>query len=468
VPRVIIQPAGNKDSRKHFMDTVVNPVSVAKFKYLSASEYEKLIELSDNGRIALWGVTPGKNGANISKYNKLNIGDFVFFTRDNKVYCSGEITHLFENKKLATELWGTDLNGQTWENMYALKNIVEREIPYSALRNAIGSDSGDNFMGFRPLDNIKSINALNLIGVKTAEWNIAVGETIKRKKLHEIYGGAGMGGIEPSAKTPNIFIFTYPKNAKKNGYNFDQELEDGSFYYTGDGQVGDQDSNSGGNKAIIEHRKKGRSLRLFEEAEEKTYVRYVGEFELIDSEPIIKRGKDRNELERNVLVFHLQPVGKSKQISSINAKINEPTVTRQKTEDNVEVSHVRTMSASNTVANRFEGQLQKRFEVFLRNKNLDIGTFKISIPESNAPLRIDLVNFSDKWIIEVKAGVTRGYIREAIGQVLDYTFQLQRIKNEVWRPMILVPGKPSNDLMDLIKNLEISLVWEEENTFVFA
>jgi hypothetical protein len=90
----------------------------------------------------------------------------------------------------------------------------------------------------------------------------------------------------------------------------------------------------------------------------------------------------------------------------------------------------------------------------------------ISIPESNAPLRVDLVDFTNRKIIEVKAGITRGYVREAIGQVLDYVFQLKRINNEDWDPVILLPGKPSEDLVSLISSLGIGLVWETENSFL--
>jgi hypothetical protein len=98
-------------------------------------------------------------------------------------------------------------------------------------------------------------------------------------------------------------------------------------------------------------------------------------------------------------------------------------------------------------------------------KGFDVDTFMISIPESNAPLRVDLVDFTNEKIIEVKAGLTRGYVREAIGQVLDYVFQLKRIRNEIWKPAILLPGKPSDDLIALIDSLNIELIWEEEDSF---
>jgi hypothetical protein len=462
--RVIIQPASNKDSRRHFVDTVENPVDLLLHQSSAGSDFDKLMQLSENGKVAMWGVTPGKNGANLSKFKKIEVGDFVFFTRDNKVYSTGEITHIFNNPKLATEIWGTDANNQTWENMYTLKNVESQEIPYPILRNAIGSDSGDNFMGFRPLDSTKSVSALSLIGIQTINWDIKVGEVLKRKEVHSRYGGAGMGGIEPSAKTPNVFIFTSDSGSSY-GYNFDEELEDGSFLYSGDGQVGDQDISIGGNKAIVEHRKKGRALRIFEAAEQDTFVRYVGEFELADAEPEVRRAPDRNGDERDVLVFHLLPVGQTKQLTKQKKPSALATVVRQHSEKNTEESHTRKITASTTVATRQEGQLQKRYENYLRLKGFDVDTFMISIPESNAPLRVDLVDFTNEKIIEVKAGLTRGYVREAIGQVLDYVFQLKRIRNEVWKPAILLPGKPSDDLVALIDSLNIELIWEEQDSF---
>jgi hypothetical protein len=49
---------------------------------------------------------------------------------------------------------------------------------------------------------------------------------------------------------------------------------------------------------------------------------------------------------------------------------------------------------------------------------------------------------------------------------LDYVFQLKRIKDEIWHPVILLPGSPSEDLVSLIKSLGIELVWEADNSFL--
>jgi hypothetical protein len=319
-------------------------------------------------------------------------------------------------------------------------------------------------MGFRPLDSTKSVSALSLIGIQTINWDIKVGEVLKRKEVHSRYGGAGMGGIEPSAKTPNVFIFTSDTGSTY-GYNFDEELEDGSFLYSGDGQVGDQDISIGGNKAIVEQRKKGRALRIFEAAEQDTFVRYVGEFELADAEPEIRRAPDANKYERDVLVFHLLPVGQTKKLTKKTKVVQTASVTWQDPERNTGDSHTRKISASTTIATRQEAQLQNRYIEFLRNKGCEVGTYTISIPESNAPLRVDLVDRTNQKLIEVKAGTSRGYVREAIGQVLDYVFQLKRIRSEVWIPAILLPGRPSDDLVALIDSLNIELIWEEEGSF---
>jgi hypothetical protein len=462
--RVVIQPAGNKDSRKHFVDTIQNPVELAKYKDLIGMNFEALNRLSKDGKIALWGVTSGKNGSNESKYRKLSEGDIVFFTRDSKVFCTAEIAFLFNNEKLARKIWGSDSSNQTWENMYALTNVVEQDIPYAALRNAIGSDAGDNFMGFRPLDLAKSRGALALLGIEDFTWDIAVGEEIKRTELHDRFGGGRFGGIEPSAKTPNVLLFTSAYGSEF-GYNFDEELEDGSFLYTGDGQVGPQDPDFGGNKAILEHRKKGRSLRLFEEAEKKTFVRYLGEFELGNQEPEYRVAPDREGNERTVLVFHLTPVGNTKNRSRKEKEPRKASVTFQEPERNVSQSHERSLSATTTIATRREAQLQNRYIDYLRGKGIEVGTVQISIPESNAPLRADLVDKSQMRVIEVKAGITRGYVREAVGQVLEYVYQLKRHRSENWKPAILLPGKPTDDLIGFVESLGIELVWEEGKNF---
>jgi hypothetical protein len=136
-------------------------------------------------------------------------------------------------------------------------------------------------------------------------WDLEPGDTILRKDLHRRYGGAGQGGIEPSAKTPNVFIFSDRKAGEKYGYVHDR-WTDGEFHFTGDGQVGDQVMKFG-NRAILDHLKHGRALRVFEGV--RGAVTYLGEFDLASDPYYVAKAKDRLGSDRNVYVFRLIPVG---------------------------------------------------------------------------------------------------------------------------------------------------------------
>jgi hypothetical protein len=137
-------------------------------------------------------------------------------------------------------------------------------------------------------------------------WTLQPGDTILRKELHRRYGGGGQGGIEPSAKTPNVFIFSDPKAGEQYGYVYDR-WQDGAFHFTGDGQIGDQ-SMKFGNRAILDHRKHRRALRVF--AGVRGTVTYQGEFELAADPFYFAEAKERNsDRIRKVIVFRLVPIG---------------------------------------------------------------------------------------------------------------------------------------------------------------
>jgi hypothetical protein len=136
-------------------------------------------------------------------------------------------------------------------------------------------------------------------------WSLEPGDTILRKELHKRYGGAGQGGIEPSAKTPNVFIFSDLAAGERYGYVYDR-WQDGVFHFTGDGQIGDQVMKHG-NRAIRDHRKQRRALRVFHGA--RGTVKYQGEFELAAEPFYYADALDRTGTStRTVIVFRLVPI----------------------------------------------------------------------------------------------------------------------------------------------------------------
>lgn len=257
---VAIQPAGNEFGRKHYQDTVENPVDLKKYEKVLGTDANDLFSIAEAGKVALWGVTPGTNGVNISKFQKLEPGDTVLFTSKGIVFSSGTITHIFHNKDLATALWQTDAKGQTWEYMYSLDGIQSHEIPYQVLRNAIGSDEGDNFMGFRVLDSEKSDAALEITNRPNTTYKRItergpqdpprIGERFKnRHAIWKCYGGQKYQGaaIFPGENYLNIFSDAdgpYP--------DFINE-ETGVIEYRGQGLTGAQ-TLTRGNKLLEEAR----------------------------------------------------------------------------------------------------------------------------------------------------------------------------------------------------------------------
>lgn len=120
-----------------------------------------------------------------------------------------------------------------------------------------------------------------------------------------------------------IFLFTGDSGIEY-GYE-DGWKEDGIFYYTGEGQIGDMEFNRG-NKAIKDHLSNGKSLHLFKKLSG-GYVQYCGEMIFIGYH--LKEGFDRQNNTRQLIVFHLQRNHTSnikdkvkKQISSENSTQN--------------------------------------------------------------------------------------------------------------------------------------------------
>lgn len=122
----------------------------------------------------------------------------------------------------------------------------------------------------------------------------------RRQDLHEQLGGQGQGGISTPAKRPYILLFTGEKGRQ---YGYEDGWEsDGTFHYTGEGQVGDMKMRAG-NAAIAQHSGLGKDLELFETLEG-GYVRYVGRM-ICAGFDYVPGMKDRLGETRTGIVFKL-------------------------------------------------------------------------------------------------------------------------------------------------------------------
>ena len=291
------------------------------------------------------------------------------------------------------------------------------------------------------------------------EWDLRPGDTIERKQLHVKYGGRTQGGIGPSAKTPNVMIFTDPIAGEKHGY-YDGWMPDGLFHYSGEGQYGDQRMLSG-NASILNHKSEGRALRVFQGA--RGNVTYLGEFAVAGWYEADAPETGDGPL-RKVIVFELEPVDAPPQepgtkLGRLLATQNEPVVEIDIEQHETEKSFV-DPNRDSYEAERREGKLVQQFSDYLRSKGHKVSRHRILPIGENRPLLTDLYVADLGLLVEAKGSVTRENVRMAIGQLVDYN----RFVNAKYRA-ILVPSKPREDLVQLVHSSQASFIWPQGNGY---
>ena len=162
--KLILQPAGNPDARKHYNDTIKTPVNLKKIsKYLSIEDYDTLKKIYPDNKCYIWGVTP--KSSNIAQWNKISDNDISLFARNNMIFSYGISCYKTISHDLAAYLWEYDNDGFTWEYIYFLKNITPLSYTYLEMNQAIGYAPKYNYRGFNVVDSDRSSNVINLLGL---------------------------------------------------------------------------------------------------------------------------------------------------------------------------------------------------------------------------------------------------------------------------------------------------------------
>ncbi len=297
------------------------------------------------------------------------------------------------------------------------------------------------------------------------DWDIAVGDHLTRDERMRRFGGARYGGIEPSAKTPNVFIYSDPERSA-DIYPYDGWAEDDkTFLYTGEGRLGDQRMQEG-NRAVLEHRERGRALRVFvadgtvPDSAEKNHL-YIGQFEVDPDEPYVQEpAPDDNDELRTVYVFRLRPVDeplrRPQDTSGTGDAPTEPEAQLVDPEQQRNTEYEVAGSEPQT-ARRREAELVTRYENYLTGLGHDVQRWRIRPPGELLTLVTDTYDGTEHTLYEAKGTTTRDAIRRAIGQLLDYR---RHIAVDDLRLAVLLPDRPSNDLLDLLSSLDIACVYE--------
>jgi hypothetical protein len=199
------------------------------------------------------------------------------------------------------------------------------------------------------------------------------------------------------------------------------------------------------------------SLRLFKGA--RGTVTYVGEFAVdpdhpYDRIPAPETGGGRL---RNVLVFHLRQLH---DFTIDNTPHDAPMVTDVPIEAHNTETYFVPPAEQSAMANRREAELVKRFCAHMRGLGHTVHRKKITPASDGTPLYTDVHVEELNLLVEAKGTSTRGPFRTAIGQLADY----RRFLN---RPIcaILLPSRPSDDLISLASAERVRLYWANGRSF---
>ena len=190
------------------------------------------------------------------------------------------------------------------------------------------------------------------------------GNEYRRRDIHHEYGGQMQGGISTPANHPMIFLFT-GEQGEIYGYH-DGFQNDGLFWYTGEGQVGDMEFVRG-NLTIRDSAITNKDIHVFEYLVRGSgMVRYLGMMDYVGHH--LSQAPDIHNNLRDVIIFELAFVDNRNQTSSTGER--SPVVLSENQLWRQTIEELRELALTST--SRSERAQERRVNVYLRSAAVKI------------------------------------------------------------------------------------------------
>ncbi len=237
-------------------------------------------------------------------------------------------------KTTASMFWGEDLSELIKHNFPNWKTIKPHD-KKSQMKLIINKTKkkGVYKISFKDVLPKVPLRLINNFSEGQASVNFEKNKFYKRSELHDVYGGNRQRGISNCADNNLLFIFTNPHKGED---VYVDKWEGDSFYYSGEGRVGDM-TFTGGNLSIKNHEANGKEIHLFEadkNTKNRGYWRYVDQLRFVELKNY--RNLDDNGDERQAFQFVLVSVSNEANNYSIDNKnsdetndINKPNITER-------------------------------------------------------------------------------------------------------------------------------------------
>ncbi len=295
---------------------------------------------------------------------------------------------------------------------------------------------------------------------------IKQGQKLSKREIHDLVGGSDQHAMTSCMNGEAFLIFYDPKTSRKNKYDlWEGQQIDGSFWYTGQGLVGDQQMTRS-NRGLVKAAEDGRPIHFFRrpengvKREKGNPYEYVGPVVLGDPPYEVKAAPDTRGNERQVFVFRLVTLGgipvETSEKMNLEGAVLEAVAWKPLQSEFAQLTDLERNARASVLE---ENKLQNRFGRYLSLNGLEPERVSIQVGGMKGSLIPDFVVRQWGFVVEAKPTLSREHIRLAIGQVLDYAFLLKRAGTDL-RPAILLPGRPQEDLLELVKSLGITVIVE--------
>lgn len=296
--------------------------------------------------------------------------------------------------------------------------------------------------------------------VSNNEWTLLRGQSIMRRKLHDIYGGIRQGGISPSTRSNNVFLFSDDAANYEHGYERDYWEDDFTFLYCGDGQIGNQKL-GGRNGTILNHLKQGRKLRLFSPVA--GIVTYLGELEIDTNNPFtLKKSAGRDGNHREVVMFRLKRI-----LSTTEPSLLENTELMAKdfgtsykyaNEAVSDISHGVLFERDPNLLDRAL-QLHAITQNIVANWVISKGLLPLSPNSQTCDFDIAWESDYGRVVCEIKSLSKENEIHQfrlGLGQVLEYSHALSA------QPLLVFSSRPERiDTLEVARKSGVGVLWPE-------
>jgi hypothetical protein len=276
-------------------------------------------------------------------------------------------------------------------------------------------------------------------GVMSDYWQLRTGEFTDRRRLSDEFGFPWQEGIAHSRRSSHMVLF-----ARTGCIGLSTGWIGDRYHYAGA-------SKHSLNNIVLKSFEQGQVLHIIEWSGSTVY-RYLDSFILEDVDYKVFPRESGAGIE--LPVFRLVPVRHAIHVPhrffdpASSGRAQVAPVQRHELIGGPPLSSVCFERL------RPEARLEHRFCQYLIGQGHPVHRWRIYHTPGCAPLFNDITIPRYRLLVEAKANCDRKSIREAIGQLADYTRHVDHARHA-----LLVPMRPEPDLIELVHSTNAALIW---------